>query len=114
IRYVLTEKNEWKLVYEAETDAPTIVNPTNHVYFNLTGGKQSILSHLLKIQSETFLPLNDENVPTGEKLSVSGTPFDFMEGKEVKSALCSSHPQIKLANGLDHPFLLKKNSEQPA
>ena len=106
VRYALTEKNEWILSYEVKTDAPTILNPTNHVYFNLNGRKQSIYDHTLELKSSHVLALGEGNLPTGEKIAVSGTPFDFIKGKPIREALESTHPQIQLAKGLDHAFLL--------
>lgn len=105
--YTLTDQNEWIIDYEASTDAPTLFNPTNHVYFNLTGDThKSMLEHQLQLKSEFYGSLGEENLPTGNLERVEGTPFDFREFKAVKEAALSDHPQIKRLNGLDHPFVL--------
>lgn len=111
VMYTLTEENEWVVDYEAETDASTLFNPTNHVYFNLTGNmKESILDHELYLKSEFYASLGEENLPSGKLEGVEGTPFDFTIPKVVKEAVLSDHPHIKATNGLDHPFLLNQKS----
>lgn len=110
VTYTLTEQNEWVIDYEAETDAPTLFNPTNHVYFNLTGDiKRSIVDHELFLKSDFYASLGEENLPSGELEKVDGTPFDFKAPKAVKEAVLSDHPQIKPLSGLDHPFVLSPN-----
>lgn len=105
--YTLTEENEWIINYEASTDAPTLFNPTNHVYFNLTGDiKKPMLDHQLKLNSVFYASLGEENLPSGILERVEGTPFDFTEFKAVREAVLSDHPQIKPLDGLDHPFVL--------
>lgn len=107
VTYTLTEESEWIIEYKAKTDEPTLFNPTNHVYFNLSGDKkQSILNHELYLKSDFYAPLGEENLPKGELKNVEGTPFDFTAPKLVKDAVYSDHPQIKPLNGLDHPFVL--------
>ncbi|MFL2095389.1 aldose epimerase family protein [Marinilactibacillus psychrotolerans] len=107
VEYRLTEKNEWKILYTAHTDATTLFNPTNHIYFNLTGNiKQPILDHKLQLFSSKFGMLGDRNLPTGVLKDSSGTAFDFSESKLVREAVLSDDPQIKLVSGLDHPFVL--------
>lgn len=113
VTYTLTEENEWIIDYEAKTDAPTLFNPTNHVYFNLTGDiKQSIVNHELYLNSEFYASLGEENLPSGNLEKVEGTPFDFTTPKQVKEAVLSDHPQIKPLNGLDHPFVLSPKEEE--
>lgn len=105
--YTLNEENEWIINYEASTDAPTLFNPTNHVYFNLTGDiKKPMLDHQLKLNSDFFASLKQGNLPTGALEKVDNTPFDFRHPKAIKEAVLSDHPQIKPRNGLDHPFVL--------
>lgn len=112
VTFTLTDDNEWIIDYEATTDAPTLYNPTNHVYFNLTGDvKQTILDHELQIASEYYGSLDEENLPTGTLERVNGTPFDFSQPKPVKEAVLSDHPQIKPLNGLDHPFVLNQKED---
>lgn len=112
VTFTLTANDEWVIDYDAETDAPTLFTPTNHVYFNLTGDvTQTILDHELQIASEKHGTLNGENLPTG-KLEVSaGTPFDFSKSKSLRETILSDDPQLKSINGLDHPFLLKETED---
>lgn len=77
VTYVLTAANEIKLYYEAETDRPTVLNLTNHSYFNLNGGNETILQHELVLYADSITPTDMTLIPTGELLAVSGTPFDF-------------------------------------
>ncbi|MCC5896115.1 MAG: galactose mutarotase [Alkalibacterium sp.] len=110
VTYTLTDENEWVINYEAKTDAPTLFNPTNHVYFNLTGDiKKTMLDHQLKLKSEFYGSLGEENLPSGKLEKVDGTPFDFRTFKAIKEAALSDHAQIKPLNGLDHPFVLNPN-----
>ncbi|MDZ7834737.1 MAG: aldose epimerase family protein [Alkalibacterium sp.] len=110
--YTLTEDDEWIIDYEATTDETTLFNPTNHVYFNLTGDiKKPILNHELKLASPRYIPLAEENLPSDNMENVDGTPFDFTEAKPVKEAVHADHPQIKPLNGLDHPFVLEPDTE---
>ncbi|WP_256244533.1 aldose epimerase family protein [Alkalibacterium sp. 20] len=112
VTYTLTEANEWVIDYTATTDEMTLFNPTNHVYFNLTGDiNKPILNHELELASRHYVPLAEENLPGGNSASVDGTPFDFTILKPVKEAVLSDHPQIKPLNGLDHPFVLDQKDE---
>lgn len=109
VTYTFTEDNEWKVSYQATSDAPTLFNPTNHVYFNLNGEwDTNILNHELFINADSFVELNANTIPTGHKLPVAGTPFDFREPTLAKQATESNHPQTKQVGGLDHPFVLNK------
>jgi aldose 1-epimerase len=111
IAYLLNEQNELKITYHAKTDKKTLVNLTNHTYFNLSGDlKEDILSHQLRLKSNKFLELNENVVPTGQFLDVHSTPFDFRELKQVREAVLSDHNQIQLVGqGIDHPFLLDEH-----
>lgn len=77
VQYVLTENNEIKISYKAETDKPTVLNLTNHSYFNLTSGKEDILGHQLALLADSITPTDSTLIPTGILTPVSGTPFDF-------------------------------------
>ncbi|WP_175489395.1 aldose epimerase family protein [Neolewinella agarilytica] len=104
-RYEWTNDNELRLYYEARTNKPTIVNLTNHTYFNI-GNEENILQQTLHLKADRFTPVNDEMIPFGENLSVRGTPFDFTTAKEIGRDIMADHPQIALANGYDHNFEL--------
>ncbi|QHE63319.1 galactose-1-epimerase [Rossellomorea vietnamensis] len=114
VMYTLTEKNELFFSYEAVSDKRTILNMTNHTYFNLSGNaKTTIEQHELILKSNQFLALNESLIPTGEAVDVAGTDFDFRTGRKIQDGIESAHPQNQLAgNGYDHPFLLEKGEEQ--
>jgi len=97
--YTINNNNELNIEYTAETDQTTIVNLTNHTYFNLTGGKENILNHELKLPAKTYTEL-DNAIPTGKILSVENTPFDFLEGKKLGKDIAP------LADGYDLNFVL--------
>ncbi|MHC0037074.1 aldose epimerase family protein [Pseudoneobacillus sp. C159] len=109
--YTLNEENEVTLMYEGYCDKKTILNMTNHTYFNLSGNlKRTVEDHQLTLKSDRFLELNDELIPTGKMLEVEGTVFDFREGRRIMDGIHSEHVQNVLAgNGYDHPFLLRDN-----
>jgi aldose 1-epimerase len=111
VMYTLTNANEFIISYEAVSDKKTLINVTNHSYFNLSGNLQrDILDHELTLKSETFLELDEELIPTGEFISVKGTPFDFRDGQYINDGVESEHLQNVLAGkGYDHPFLLAEN-----
>lgn len=104
-RYEWTNDNELKLTYQATTDKPTIVNLTNHTYFNLAG-EGTILNHKLTIKADRFTPVNENMVPTGEEALVVGTPFDFREAKSVGQDIKKDNAQLAIPNGYDHNFVL--------
>ncbi|KHF39114.1 aldose epimerase family protein [Halalkalibacter okhensis] len=114
VTYTLTEENELLVDYAATTDQTTIVNLTNHTYFNLSGDlKEDILDHELTIKSDEFLQLKSDLMPTGEKIRVDGTPFDFNNGKQIKEGATSVYEQNVLAGrGYDHPFMLNTNNDR--
>ncbi|CUH94975.1 hypothetical protein P22_1044 [Propionispora sp. 2/2-37] len=107
ITYTLNESNEFLIQYQAHSEAPTLFSPTNHMYFNLSGGLQrDILQHTLKIDSDRFLELDADLIPTGKILDVEGTAFDFRSGRSIHDGVISEHPQNQLVRGYDHAFLL--------
>ncbi|HEO8418056.1 TPA: hypothetical protein VBX77_000015 [Yersinia enterocolitica] len=76
--YTLTSEDEWIIDYNAKTDEPTLYNPTNHIYFNLTGSvKNTILDHLLYINSNEYVPISDKSLPIGKILPSAGSVFDL-------------------------------------
>nr|WP_319214968.1 aldose epimerase family protein [uncultured Trichococcus sp.] len=114
VSYTLTAENEWKVTYRATTDQPTLFNPTNHVYFNLSGDiNRPILQHDLQLNSAVFAELGEGNLPTGALLPAEGTPFDFRNGGKLAVAAEQSHPQTQKVAGFDHPFLLQHDTGKP-
>ncbi|MFY4773616.1 aldose epimerase family protein [Metabacillus sp. RGM 3146] len=115
VTYTLTNQNELIIRYRGETDEPTLMNMTNHTYFNLSGSlDRTILDHKLFMNSSTFLELDEESIPTGKLVEVDETPFDFRKEQKLKTGKESNHPQTILAgNGYDHPFVLDKNLDGP-
>jgi aldose 1-epimerase len=93
------------LAYTATTDAPTVVNLTSHAYFNLAGGGD-IMDHVVTLAADRFLPVNEAGIPTGERRSVAGTPFDFRQPMTVGARIGADDPQLKLGKGYDHCFVL--------
>ncbi len=107
VTYTLDEDCTLKISYEAETDHATIVNLTNHTYFNLSGHDAgTVENHKIKIYSEQFLENDDTCVPTGEILSVSGTPFDFREFHKIGERIDDDEIQLKNGGGYDHNYIL--------
>ena len=107
--YTLTDQNELKLAMEAATDKDTIVNLTNHAYFNLHGpGQGDARDYEVMINAKKFLPVNAGMIPTGELRPVSGTPFDFTQPVTVGKRIDPQYDQIQLAQGYDHCFVVDK------
>ncbi|MEI5991910.1 galactose mutarotase [Enterococcus termitis] len=113
--YSLTNENEWIIDYQAETDQPTLYNPTNHVYFNLTGDvTQSVGEHELFVDADRFAVVDSDTTVTGELRSVDETPFDFRESKSMNQVFETNYEQKNLVDGLDHPFMLNRTGfDQP-
>tara|TARA_B110001450_G_scaffold253311_2_gene276527 strand:+ start:114 stop:1091 length:978 start_codon:yes stop_codon:yes gene_type:complete len=96
-----------KISYEASTDKDTILNVTNHCYFNLNPDGSSVKNHDLMLYANHYLPVDKDGVPTGEVNSVNDSCFDFRTTKKISSALNDNSEQITIANGLDHCFAIK-------
>ncbi|MFL6560822.1 MAG: aldose epimerase family protein [Bacillus sp. (in: firmicutes)] len=112
--YSLNNRNELTIQYAGRSDKKTLLNVTNHSYFNLSGNlKRDILNHSLTIKSDKYLELDAEFIPTGNLLEVDNGPFDFKQGRQIKTGIVSNHPQnVLVGEGYDHPFLLSTNHEQ--
>ena len=105
VTFMLTEENELHLIYDAVSDADTLVNLTNHSYFNLDGSR-SVEDHFLQVFADRFCEGDAGCLPTGRLLDVTGTPFDFREAKRIGTDIEADNEQLKLAGGYDHNFCL--------
>lgn len=110
--YTLTNENEIKIDYEAVTDAKTILNLTNHVYFNLNGaGEGTIASHELTLNADFFTPTDSGAIPTGEILSVSNTPMDFRIAHKIGERINDDYVELIQGIGYDHNWVLNKEND---
>ena len=112
VTYILTKENELKIFYEAITDSSTIINLTNHSYFNL-GGESSgdILDHFVSINANSYLPVDENLIPTGEIRNVKNTPFDFREMKKIGLEIEIQNNQLIYGKGYDHCWVLNDYGE---
>ncbi len=105
--YTWTDDNEIVMDYKCSTDKKTVVNVTNHAYFNLLGpGKGDILDHVLTLKASAFTPVDSVMIPTGELRPVSGTPFDFTSPHSIGERIGENYDQLILGRGYDHNFVL--------
>lgn len=105
--YTWSDDNRLTLRLEAETDAPTVVNLTNHAYFNLDGESSgSVLDHELKLEASHYLPTDNTQIPTGEVASVTGTPMDFTDFKALGKDIDTDFEPLRIGKGYDHCFVL--------
>lgn len=113
VSYILTDRNELIIEYNGNTHRKTLCNLTNHSYFNLSGNyKRKVTEQYLKIKANSFLELDNNQVPTGNKIDVRGTPMDFRESKLIGKDIENKYDQLVMANGYDHPWLLRNEKNQ--
>jgi aldose 1-epimerase len=109
VTYHLTDANELRIDYAATTDKDTVVNLTNHSYFNLKGaGSGDVLGHLVTLHADRFTPVDTGLIPTGELRSVAGTPFDFRKSTAIGAGINGDDEQLKLGKGYDHNWVLNR------
>ena len=104
--------NTLKMEYEAVSDQDTLINITNHSYFNLSAGKDKIYHHQLKVKADEIACVDENCLANGTFLKIENTPFDFKEFHEIGERINDDHEQLKLAGGYDHSFMVKDEEDQ--
>jgi aldose 1-epimerase len=113
--YHVTDTNELRIDYGAITDRNTVINLTNHSYFNLKGaGSGDILGHLVTLDADRFTPVDSTLIPTGELRSVAGTPFDFRTPMTIGARIEQADEQLRFGNGYDHNWVLNGDGKRLA
>ena len=111
VTYTLNNKDELSVGYEAVTDQKTIINLTQHSYFNLSGNfSNDILDHEIRINADSFLPVDETLIPTGEIRSVHGSPFDFRKSKLIGQDIDTNNKQIEFGKGYDHCWVINNQN----
>src|SRR6201996_9743483 len=110
VTYTLTDNNDFRIDYKATTDKDTVLNLTNHTYYNLAGnGSGNVENQILTLMSDEITPTDPYQVPLGTTASVAGTPFDFRNPTPIGKNLRSSDPQMLIGRGYDHNYILRKS-----
>lgn len=113
VRYALTDADELRIEYEAIADRPTLVNLTNHSYFNLAGeGSGDVLRHEMQIHAARYTPADADLIPSGEIAPVEGTPFDFRRPRAIGERIRAPHPQMIAGKGYDLNYVIDRASER--
>ena len=112
VTYTWTDANELVIDYESATDKPTVINLTNHSYFNLKdGGASTILGHQLMINADRYTPVDETSIPTGELAPLDGTPLDFRESTEIGIRINDEDRQLDFGSGYDHNYVLNASAD---
>lgn len=116
VTYSVDNDNSLRIDYLAQTDQTTIINMTNHSYFNLDGvnarpSTSKIHEHILQIDADKYTPISKEFIPLGDHQSVAETPFDFRKGKTIGQDIHQAHEQLNIGNGYDHNFVLNTKGD---
>jgi aldose 1-epimerase len=113
VTYTLGPDNALHIAFHGTTDKTTVLNPTNHSYFNLKGeGEGDVLGHVLMLNASRFTPVDEHLIPTGELAAVAGTPFDFTSPRTLGERVNADHPQLTIGGGYDHNFVIDRTDTE--
>ena len=115
VSYRLGDDNSLTIDYVATADKPTVINLTQHAYFNLAGNAaRDVYGHVLQVVADEYTPSDESGIPTGEYLGVEGTPFDFRKPASIRSRIASAHPHMLQSRGFDHNLVLSRTARDKA